>query len=154
VTDQVWSDHTDVRPTMMALLHLKDDHAHDGSVLFSFIDDSALPDSLKAHTETLRRLAAYKEINAPVNQLGLDSLVISTAAAKSGNAAGDSTYTNLEAQLASFTTVRNGIASQMSAMLEHAAFNGRAINEGAAKGLISQAQQLLEQVHALAESVG
>jgi hypothetical protein len=88
-----------------------------------------------------------------VNQLGLDSLVISTAALES-NAAGDSTYTNLEAQLASFTSVRDGIASQMSAMLESAAFNGQAIDEGAAKGLISQAQQLLEQVHVQAESVG
>jgi hypothetical protein len=48
----LWSDHTDIRPTMMSLLRLKDDYAHDGRVLFSFIDAWALPDSLKAHAET------------------------------------------------------------------------------------------------------
>src|SRR5579883_2468760 len=151
--NDLWSDHTDIRPTMLSLLRLKDDYAHDGHVLVSYIDDWALPDSLKAHAETLRKLEEiYDKINAPTNQLALDSLVISTAALES-NSAGDSTYTSLEAQLAQFTATRNGIASQMIAMLEKAAFNGQALNEGAAKQLISQAQQLLAQVHALAESV-
>jgi hypothetical protein len=151
--NDLWSDHTDIRPTMLSLLRLKDDYAHDGHVLVSYIDDWALPDSLKAHAETLRKLEEiYDKINAPTNQLALDSLVISTAALESSSA-GDSTYTSLEAQLAQFTTTRNGIASQMIAMLEKAAFNGQALNEGAAKQLISQAQHLLAQVHALAESV-
>ncbi|HEU5199235.1 MAG TPA: hypothetical protein VFU32_06340 [Ktedonobacterales bacterium] len=154
VTDQVWSDHTDVRPTMMALLHLKDDYTHDGSVLFQFINDGVLPASLKAHNETLRELAdIYKKINAPVDQLSLDSLVISTAAEQSGSASDDSTYTNLENQLAQFTTQRNDLAGQMISMLENAAFNGHAINEQAAKHLIDQAGDLLNQVHQLAESV-
>ena len=153
VTDSVWSDHTDIRPTMLTLLGLKDDYSHQGRALFEFINDGALPASLKAHTETLRRLAdALKAINAPVNQLGLDSLKISTAALES-NAANDATYTALEGQLSQITTVRDGLAGQMLSMLENAAFNGQAIDEGAAKQLISQAQQLLNQVHALAESV-
>jgi hypothetical protein len=153
VTDGTWSDHTDIRPTMLSLLGLKDDYAHQGRVLFGFIDAGALPASLKAHTETLRRLAeALKEIDAPVNQLGLDSLKISTAALES-NAANDATYTDLEGQLSQFTTVRDGLAVQMLSLLESAEFNGQAINEGAAKQLIAQAQQLLAQVHALAESV-
>ncbi|HEX6778300.1 MAG TPA: hypothetical protein VF099_08875 [Ktedonobacterales bacterium] len=153
VTDGVWSDHTDIRPTMISLLRLKDDYAHDGRVLFPFIDAWALPESLKAHQETLRGLAeAYKEINAPVNQLGLDSLAISTAALES-NTAGDATYTDLENQLMSITSQRNALAAQMISMLEGAAFNGHAINETAARQLISQAQQLLAQVHSLAESV-
>ncbi|HEU5367287.1 MAG TPA: hypothetical protein VFU69_02440, partial [Ktedonobacterales bacterium] len=92
-----------------------------------------------------------KQINAPVNQLGLDTLAISTAALES-NAAGDSTYNALENQLISFTSQRDALASQMISMLENAAFNGQAINEIAAKQLISQAQQLLDDVHALAEA--
>jgi hypothetical protein len=153
VTDGTWSDHTDIRPTMLSLLRLKDDYTHQGRVLFDFIDSSALPESLKAHAETLRRLAeALKEINAPVNQLGLDSLKISTAALES-NAANDATYSDLEGQLSQFTTTRDGLAAQMLSMLESASFYGKAINEGAAKQLIAQAQQLLAQVHALAESV-
>jgi hypothetical protein len=31
--DAVFSDHTDVRPTMLALLGLKDSYVHDGRVL-------------------------------------------------------------------------------------------------------------------------
>jgi hypothetical protein len=153
VTGDVWSDHTDIRPTMLALLGLKDDYTDDGRVLFNFLNPSALPHSLTAHEETLRRLAdAYKQINAPVNQLGLDSLVISTAALKSSTA-GDSTYLQLESQLTSFTNQRNALAGQMNSMLENAAFGGQAINEGAAKQLIDQAQQLLSQVHTLAQSL-
>ena len=33
VDSNVWSDHTDIRPTMMTLLGLKDDYSHDGRVL-------------------------------------------------------------------------------------------------------------------------
>ncbi len=153
VTDGTWSDHTDIRPTMLALLRLKDDYAHQGRTLFGFIDAWALPESLKAHADTLRKLAeALKEIDAPLNQLGLDSLKISTAALES-NAANDATYTDLEGQLGQFTTTRDGLAAQMLSMLENAEFNGQAINEGAAKQLVVQAQQLLAQVHALAENV-
>ncbi len=153
VTNSVWSDQTDIRPTMMSLLHLKDDYAHDGRVLFEFMDSHALPDSLRDNADVLSLLAqVYKEINAPVNDLGLDSLKVSTAALKS-NTANDSTYTNLEAQLAQFTKTRNGIASQMISMLESAGFKGHGINERQALQLIFQGEQLLNQVFDLAESV-
>src|SRR3954451_22594150 len=36
--DEVFSDHTDVRPTMLALLGLKDDYVHDGRVLSEWIE--------------------------------------------------------------------------------------------------------------------
>ncbi len=153
VTGSVWSDQTDIRPTMLSLLHLKDDYAHDGRVLFEFMDPHALPDSLRDNADVLSLLAqVYKEINAPVNDLGLDSLKVSTAALKS-NTANDSTYTNLEAQLAQFTKTRNGIASQMISMLESAGFKGHGINERQALQLIFQGEQLLNQVFDLAESV-
>ncbi|HLW00959.1 MAG TPA: hypothetical protein VKT82_20025 [Ktedonobacterales bacterium] len=153
VTNQVWSDHTDIRPTMMALLHLKDDYAHDGRVLFEFMNSDALPDSLRDDADVLSLLAqVYKEINAPVNDLGLDSLKISTVALES-NAANDSTYSNLESQLATFTTQRNHLASQMISMLEGAAFKGHGINEHQALQLIFQSEQLLNQVFSLAQSL-
>jgi hypothetical protein len=153
VTDGTWSDHTDIRPTMLALLRLKDDYTHDGRVLFGFIDSWALPESLRKNADTLNQLAeVLKEINAPVNQLGLDSLKISTAALES-NAANDATYADLEGQLGQFTTQRDALAGQILSMLEKASFNGQAINVGAAQQLIAQGQQLLAQVHALAESV-
>jgi hypothetical protein len=146
VDGSVWSDHTDIRPTMLTLLGLTDDYAHDGRALFEFVDTSALPQTLRAHHEALLRLAqVYKQINAPVGELSLKSLAVSTKALESGNATDDSTYTNLENQLSSLTSERNGIAAQMSKLLEDAAFNGQAINEQAAKKLIGQGQSLLNQ---------
>ena len=42
-----WTDHADVRPTMLSLLGLSDDYAHDGVVVPAYLDDSALPKSLR-----------------------------------------------------------------------------------------------------------
>ena len=148
VDNSIWSDHTDIRPTMLALLGLQDDYAHAGRVLFEDLYDWAVPQSLRAHRATLIQLAqVYKQINAPVGQLGLASLVISTRALES-NAPGDSTYTQLENQLISITSQRDALAGKMSALLEQAAFNGQAINEQQAKQFISQGQALLNQVNA------
>ena len=150
VDSAVWSDHTDIRPTMMLLLGLRDDYTHDGRALFEVVDRSALPQSARAHAETLLRLAqTYKQIDAAVGQLGLDSLIISTRAIESAST-GDATYTTLENDLATFTAQRDTLAAQMSALLEGAAFNGQPIDEQQAKQLIEQGQALLNAVSALA----
>jgi hypothetical protein len=144
VDQSLWSDHTDIRPTMMARLGLKDDYAHDGRVLFEAFQDSAVPQAVRTHRETLTRLAEmYKQINAPVGKLGLASLVISTKALESGSKDDDSTYTKLENQLISITDQRNALAGQMSKLLEDAAFNGQSIDDAQAKHLIEQGQALL-----------
>ncbi len=153
VTNAVWSDHTDTRPTMLTLLHLRDDYQHDGRVLVEFLNPSALPWSLRINQGTLRRLAeTYKQIDATVQQLGLDSLKISTVALESASA-GDATYTNLENQLAQFTTRRDHLAAQMIALLEGAAFHNTPVNGFYANALIHQGQALLAQVHHLATSL-
>jgi hypothetical protein len=149
-----FSDHTDIRPTMMALLGVQDDYTHDGRVLFELLDPSALPKSLKAHHETLLQLGrAYKQINAPFGQLGLNSLVVSTAALASGTAANDAIYTTLENKITNWRTQRDSIASQMKALLEGAAFNSESIDEVQAKQLIQSAEALLGQVAACAGNV-
>src|SRR5262249_8559127 len=110
VDSSLWSDHTDIRPTMLALLGLKDHYAHDGRVLFEALQDSAVSKSLRVHREPLTRLAqVYKQINAPVGQLALASLRISTKALESGSTDDDSTYTKLENNLISITNQRNGL---------------------------------------------
>src|SRR5262249_9296151 len=124
---------------------LTDDYAHDGRVIFEIIADNALPVPLRGHTNTLTQLAeAYKQINAPTGQLGLATLTGISTQALAGN---DSTYNALESQIANLTSQRNPIASQMIAMLENAAFNGKKIDEVAAKNLIAQAQALLNTVN-------
>jgi arylsulfatase A-like enzyme len=140
----IFTDHTDIRPTILSLAHLKDDYAHDGRVIFEVLENAGLPDSLRAHRETLSRLAeAYKAINAPTGKVGLTTLTgISTRALKSSDPS-DATYTALEEQIVDLTQRRNAIAGQMIAMLEDAAFNGKEIDEQQAKGLIDQAEDLL-----------
>ena len=141
----LFTDHTDIRPTILSLAHLKDDYAHDGRVLFEILKDSALPDSLRDHRETLSRLAdAYKQINAPTGKLGLKTLTgISTRALKSTDK-NDATYKRLESRIVDLTQQRNAIAAEMIDMLEDAAFNGKEINERQAERLIDQADDLLE----------
>jgi hypothetical protein len=141
-TDEIWSDHTDVRPTILALVRLKDDYSGDGRVMVEAIKSSALPRSLRAHSETLRELGAvYKQIDAPVGQLGLSTLKQSTKALEGDNA----TYTRIENQLIALTGKRNAIAGQMIAMLNAAAFDRQAINEHAAQNLIRQGEVLLDE---------
>jgi hypothetical protein len=141
-----FSDHTDIRPTIMTLLGLQDDYVHDGRVLFEVLNPSALPQSLRAHSETLLQLArVYKQVNAPFGQLGRNSLAVSTAALAS-NSNNDEVYTGLESKIAGWRERRDSIAGQMRALLEGAAFGGQRIGEQQAKRLINQGQALLEEV--------
>lgn len=128
VNNSVWSDHTDIRPTMMELLGLKDDYSHDGRVLFEVIADSALPAVIQQNRVFFTQLAqVYKQINAPVGAFGLATLQISTVALES-NSSNDSTYTSLENLLQSLTSARNALAGQMIATLEAAEFGGGSSN--------------------------
>ena len=43
VNNWLWSDHTDIQPTMMELLGLRDDYTPDGRALIEVIDPGALP---------------------------------------------------------------------------------------------------------------
>ncbi|HEY0438080.1 MAG TPA: hypothetical protein VGC92_15680 [Phenylobacterium sp.] len=146
----VWTDHTDVRPTMLSLLGLQDDYVHDGRVVTDPLFAWAIPQTLRAHGETLSRLGdTYKQLNAPFGVFALNVLKVSTRALAS-NAAGDATYTNLESQIQSLTAQRDALAAQIKTALDAAAFNGQAINEQQAKSLNSQAQALINQAVQLA----
>src|SRR5437588_49346 len=122
VDSTTWSDHTDIRPTMMALLGLKDDYSHDGRVLFEEFTSRALPSAVRAHLNFYVDLARiYKQLNAPVGQLALDTLQISTnALASSSN--NDATYTKLENRIQQITTQRNAVTSHIIALLESVEF--------------------------------
>ncbi|HEX3497192.1 MAG TPA: hypothetical protein VHT02_08475, partial [Methylocella sp.] len=143
-TDNIFSDHTDIRPTIMSLAGLVDDYAHDGRVLFEVLKREALPDSLRDNQELLSRLAAsYKQINAPLGKLGLKTLTGISSLALTGD---NATYTALEDKIADLTKRRNEIAGKMITMLENAAFHGQEINEEEAEHLIGQAENLLKSV--------
>lgn len=143
---QIFTDHTDIRPTLIYLAGLSDDYAHDGRVLFETLTPAATDAALQAHRDTLSALAAaYKEINAPLGRLGLRTLTGISTAALSGD---DATYAALEAQIGAITARRNDIGAQMIVMLENAAFAHRPIDEDLAWRLIGQAEELLASVPA------
>jgi hypothetical protein len=145
-----FSDHTDVRPTVLALLGLHDDYSHDGRVLLEALNPSALPDALREDSGTLLRLGrAYKQINAPFGELALQTLKISTAALVS-NAPSDAVYTELENKLEAWHDRRDALANEMREILERAAFGNMAVNHNRAEGLIEEANALLGEVRACA----
>lgn len=146
----VWSDHADIRPTMMELLGLKDDYSHEGRVLFEIIKPSALPPAVRENLATLIALGqSLKQIDAPVGTLGLVTLSISTTALESGSSTNDSTYTQLEQQLSNITVTRNIVAGQILAILENAEFGGASVASANASQLISKANALVAQAKQL-----
>ncbi len=140
----VFTDHTDLRPTLISLLGLEDDYDHDGRAIFEIMKETAIPREIREHLDTAERMAhLYKAINAPVGPLGVVTLVKSTTALASGSSTDDSTYTKIEGELSDLTVQRNAIASQMLEMLEDSTFDGKEFDERKAEQLIDQAEDLL-----------
>jgi hypothetical protein len=148
IDSTTWSDHTDIRPTIMTLVGLKDDYSHDGRVLVEGLTGYAQPSAVKKSSSFVALAQIYKQLDACVGQFGLKTLSISTTALES-NSSGDNTYTNLESALSKFGTQRDALASQMISLLEGAEFNGQPFSDSQAQSLISQGQALLNQVNSL-----
>jgi hypothetical protein len=142
---QIFSDHTDIRPTILHLVGLTDDYTHDGRVLFEVMTPSAAGGSLDAHRDELSKLAeAYKEIEAPLGELGRRTLKgLSTQALESN----DATYYQDEQEIKEITERRDRIAEPMIAMLEAAESDNRPIDPGKAGELIWEAHELIESLH-------
>jgi hypothetical protein len=149
VNDRLWSDHTDIQPTMTELLGLHDDYTPDGRVLSEVISPDALPAAMRAHARLLATLGdAYSRINAAVGAFGLDTLKASTRALASSSP-GDVTYNKIENALHKLGGERDAIVSRMKAELYGAAFGGQPLNTAQAEGLIKAANGLLCQAAAL-----
>jgi hypothetical protein len=146
--DNTWASETDTRPTMMALLGLHDDYAHQGRVLTELIDPAHLPQSLAA-SDYARLASVYTQLEAPVGPFGLDTLTASTRALASGSAASDATYQQTDQDIAALGSQRDQVGGDMINLLEAAAFSRSAIPdklahllEHAGDYLLHQAQQL------------
>jgi hypothetical protein len=145
-----FTDHVDVRPTMMFLTGLTDDYQHDGRVILELLDPKILPSSLHAHSDALRDLGQiYKQINAPFGDLAENTLKVSTFAITS-ESTGDVTYTILENLISSWTAKRDALTSEIKSMLEAAEFNGTPIDEQQARRIIREGQTLLDSADACA----
>ncbi len=148
VQDDIWSDHTDVRPTILMLAGVTDDYSHDGRALVEALQGHALPKAVRQSEFNFILLAnAYKQITAPVGFLGLTSLKVSTRAL----AGDDNTYANLEGALSALTQQRDAIAAQIIQLLEGAEFQGKPIDFKSTVSLLSQSAELLKEVRKLNE---
>jgi hypothetical protein len=140
---QFYTDHVDLRPTIMTLAGLTDDYAHDGRTITEILEPSVLPAALRSHVTTAQALGqALKKIDAPFGEFAEDTLKVSTAGITS-NTPGDAEYNLAESLIASWTAQRDPIASSIKQMLEGAEFNGNSINEAQAAPLILRANILL-----------
>jgi len=145
--DATWSDHTDTRPTMMALLGLHDDYVHDGRVLYEDLQTKHAKNrkAQPANQKTLLSLGrVFTQLNSPVGTFGLSTLALSTRGLASGSATDDGTYTATEKTLTDLGVRRDSLVSQIASLLQDMQFGPSSLDQGRAKQLITQGRTLLK----------
>ena len=151
--DQVFSDHTDLRPTLLALVGLKDDYVHDGRVLVEKLERSALPKSLVSQrggdddNDFVELAGLYKQLNAPLGSIGVNSLALATRSIKGA----DTTYAWYLSTIGPIVTARDALAQEIKTALDAAAFDNKSLRGFGADVLIRRAKALIDKVEDLAE---
>ncbi|HYS03342.1 MAG TPA: hypothetical protein VET82_13430 [Candidatus Eisenbacteria bacterium] len=151
VSNTIWSDHTDTRPTIMALVGLRDDYRHDGRVLLDVLVPEAVP--VAGDRAALVQLGhVYKQLDATVGAFGTAVVNADSRAAQTGTGPSDGTYLAFENQLNSLTNDRNRVALQISQLLDAASFDQAEVSTGAIASLVSRAQSILDRAQQLASN--
>jgi len=144
VDSKTWTDHTNVRPTILSLLGLQDDYVDDGHVIVQALRKGALPKALSAsYIQALEK--AYEDVNASFGDFSAAVIKASTKALK-GDA---STYSSIEGSLTTLTTQRDTLAGQIKQALNDATFGNGTISQSQAQTWINQASSLISQMQAL-----
>jgi hypothetical protein len=147
VDSTTWTDHTNLRSTILTLTGLKDDYASDGHVIVQALDRRSLPNALQNPIVPALE-NAYEQVNAPFGDFAAATLKASTVALES-NTAGDATYTSIEGSIQSLTSQRDTLATAIKAALNAATFNGTPISTSQAQSWIDQANNLIAQAQGL-----
>ncbi len=109
--DRTWTDHTDIVPTMDALLGLHADYTPDGRVITQILSARAARDG---HGESSQLLGAvYKQLDAPYGAFNHWLIVASTNGIKSD----DATYQATEQRIQSLAAQRDALVLQMRDVL-------------------------------------
>ena len=142
-TTGTWTDETDIRPTEMYLLGLKDDYEHDGRVITEILAD---PNRALAAPGVATLGACYKQLNSSVGEFANYTLQADTAAIESSTP-GDSKYVTIDKGLAALDRTRDAVALKIKAELEAAAFGdtpifGAGLQTLACEGIIASAHAL------------
>jgi hypothetical protein len=148
VDPTTWTDHTNVRPTILSLLGLKDDYVSDGRVLVEGLNFAATPKTLSG--QSVRNLMnAYAQVNASFGDFSKYTVVASTKALSTTD---ETRYASIEDSIASLTSQRDALASNIRAALNDAAFSGTSISTAQAQTWTDQANSLIAQMKTLSES--
>lgn len=151
IDNAVFTDHADIRPTMLALLGLADDYDHDGRVIAEFLEPSALPTQIQSNLQIFSTLGTVlKQIDAPLGAVATNGLALSTG--RIGYA--DSAYSYSSSAMEAMVIARNLLAKQIKAQLEGAAFANAPLNVSRAVSLVDSAQALIADVAARANEDG
>ncbi|HEX4520028.1 MAG TPA: hypothetical protein VH063_10655 [Gaiellaceae bacterium] len=152
IDSTTWTDHTNVRPTMMALTGLKDDYEQDGHVLVQALTREATPHALTSppagpDAGLVGKLEVQDDLlNAPFGTFARATLASSTFGLESTD---DSVYNSVESQIQDLTTQRDALATQIKNELYDAAVNGHPIDPHTAQAQIDQVKDLIAQAAAL-----
>jgi hypothetical protein len=139
-----WVDETDIRPTVMYLLGLKDDYEHDGRVITQVLTHPNRALTGKGVTDLG---LCYKQLNSSVGKFGTATLKFATKGIES-NSPGDKHYLATDKTLRTLDIRRDRVAGVIKQELENAAFNNTRVRNvsgltSACEGLISTAEQLV-----------
>jgi len=142
-TKGTWIDETDIRPTIMYLLRLKDDYEHDGRVITQIL---AKPNKALKATGVTALGECYKQLNSSVGKFGTATLKFATKGIES-NSPGDAKYLATDKTLVTLNKARDALAGVIKQDLENAAFENTQISNvggltAACQGLIGAAQGL------------
>jgi len=129
--DRIFSDHVDVRPTLVMLTGLKDDYIHDGRVMVERLHEQALPNGIRQKRENYLELATlYKDLNATLGSVGRNSLRYANRSITSN----DGAYAQYLTTIGAITTKRDALASSIKTALNGAAFGNQPVAESQEDG--------------------
>jgi hypothetical protein len=145
--DRVFSDHTDLRPTALVLLGLKDDYVSDGRVLVEKLEERALPSSIESHqndedNDFVELARVYKQLTAPLGELSRSSLALATRSITGT----DTTYAWFLSEIGAITTERDQLIGEIKPALAAAEFGNRPVRDFSADVLIARARALIDKV--------
>jgi hypothetical protein len=141
-----WVEETDIRPTLLYLLGLKDDYESDGHVI-----TAALTDPNGALQATADLAKGYDQINSSVGQFATDTRIADTNALATGSGADDSTYQDVQAALQQLADDRDTAAAPIKRVLNNAA-DGVMPNHGQITSGLAHVRELLRRAGLLAGS--
>ncbi len=148
VDKMTWTDHVDIRPTILSLAHLRDDYEHDGRLLVEQLETSVLPTGIETNVASFTALAAaYKQLTAPFGSVGVNSLVYATPNVTTSDPVAHANYVST---LQSFTSQRDALAGTIRSYIDNATFNGAVFDAKTAEGYTRAANQLIAQMRGLA----